>query len=233
MSQKENVSQTISHKLLNMIETGHFPPGSKLPTEKELTILFSVSRTTIREALSMLRAAGVIHSRQGGGSYVEETTSSTFFQHMQVESDDVETIKHLFEMRKVLEPEAAYLAALRRTPEQLNKMKQILKVMEEESIEKGTTAMNADIDFHSSIIRATNNPIMIQTLESLSYLYEKALDITLRPNEQLKLKRKAVYEEHQSILLAIELKEPELAKLQCQIHLRNAEKKLRLFLQDY
>ncbi|MBM7691689.1 GntR family transcriptional repressor for pyruvate dehydrogenase complex [Peribacillus deserti] len=233
MSQKESVSRTIARKLLNMIETGHFPPGSKLPTEKELTAFFSVSRAPIREALSMLRAAGFINSRQGGGSYVEETTNSTFFQHMHVENDDVETIKHLFEMRKVLEPEAAYLAALRRTPEQLNKMKQILMIMEEESIGQGTSAMKADIDFHSSIIRATHNPIMIQTLESLSSLYEKALNITLRPNEQLTLKRKTVYHEHQSILLAIESEEPDLAKLQCQIHLRNAEKKLSLFLQDY
>ncbi|MGG0285805.1 FadR/GntR family transcriptional regulator [Peribacillus butanolivorans] len=233
MSQKESVSQMISRELLNMIETGQFRPGSKLPTEKELTAHFSVSRAPIREALSMLRAAGVINSRQGGGSYVEETTSSTFIHRIQVERDDVENIKYLFEMRKILEPEAAYLAALRRTPKCLDQMKNILKRMKEESIEKGTTAIHSDIEFHSSIIKATQNPIMIQTLESLSTLYEKALNITLRPNEQLKRKRKAVYDEHQSILLAIEAEEPELAKLQCQIHLRNAEKKLSLFLQDY
>lgn len=216
-----------------MIETGQFPPGSKLPTEKELSALFSVSRVPIREALSMLRAAGVINSRQGGGSYVEETTNSTLLQNIHIKSDDVENIKHLFEMRKILEPEAAYLAALRRTPDHLKNMKGILRIMEDESIKKGTTAMNADIEFHRSIILATQNPIMITTLENLTSLYEKTLNITLRPNEQLKRKRKAVFNEHFNILQAIEAEEPELAKLQCQIHLRNAEKKLSLFLQDY
>lgn len=233
MSQKEKVSQIIARELLTMIETGEFPPGSKLPTEMQLTAHFGVSRMPIREALSMLRAAGVINSRQGGGSYVEETTNSTLLQGIRVESDDVENIKYLFEMRKILEPEAAYLAALRRTPEQLDKMKSILDRMENKSIEKGTTAMEEDIEFHRSIILSTQNPIMIQTLESLSSLYERALKITLRPNIDLKQKRKAVYNEHREILLAIEAEEPELAKLHCQIHLRNAEQKLSLFLQDY
>lgn len=66
MTQKEKVSQVIARELLTMIETGKFPPGSKLPTEMELTAQFGVSRVPIREALSMLRAAGVIKSRQGG-----------------------------------------------------------------------------------------------------------------------------------------------------------------------
>jgi len=74
---------------------------------------------------------------------------------------------------------------------------------------------------------------MIQMLESLSALYERALKITLQPNMKLKQKRQAVYKEHKDILLAIEAEEPELAKIQCVIHLKNAEKKLSLFLKDY
>ncbi|MDQ0220211.1 FadR family transcriptional regulator [Peribacillus cavernae] len=233
MPQKEKVSQTISRELLQLIESGKFPPGSKLPTEMELTAQFGVSRVPIREALSMLRAAGVISSRQGGGSYVEEATNSTLLQRIRIESDDVESIKYLFEMRKILEPEAAYLAALRRTSEQLEQMKQIVKKMEDESIDKGNSAMEADIEFHRSVILATQNPIMIQTLENLSSLYERTLKITLRPNAELVQKRRAVYNEHHNILLAIEVEEPELAKIQCLIHLKNAEKKLSLFLKDY
>lgn len=154
-------------------------------------------------------------------------------QRIRIESDDVEGIKHLFEMRKILEPEAAYLAALRRTPEQLERMKQVLKLLENESVDQGKSGMKADIEFHRAIILATQNPIMIQMLESLSSLYERALKITLQPNTELERKRKAVYKEHQNILLAIEAEEPELAKIQCTIHLKNAEKKLSLFLKDY
>lgn len=233
MSKKEKISQIISRELLNLIESGKFPPGSKLPTEMELTAQFGVSRVPIREALSMLRAAGVISSRQGGGTYVEEATNSALLQRIRIESDDVESIKYLFEMRKILEPEGAYLAALRRTPEQLERMKRIVKRMEDESIQKGTSAIDADIDFHHSVILATHNPIMIQTLENLSSFYKRALEITLRPNVELKQKREAVYNEHYNILSAIEAEEPELAKIQCLIHLKNAEKKLSLLLRDY
>lgn len=233
MSKKEKMSQIISRELLTMIETGQLPPGAKLPTEMELAARFGVSRIPIREALSVLRAAGVISSRQGGGSYVEETAGSALLQRIRIESDDVESIKHLFEMRKILEPEAAYLAALRRTPEQLEKMRQVLKLLENESVDQGKSGMKADIEFHRAIILATQNPIMIQMLESLSSLYERALKITLQPNTELERKRQAVYKEHQNILLAIEAEEPELAKIQCTIHLKNAEKKLSLFLKDY
>lgn len=233
MSQKEKVSQVIARELLSMIETGKFPPGSKLPTEMELTAQFGVSRVPIREALSMLRAAGIIMSRQGGGSYVEESTNSTTLKRIHIESDDIDNIKYLFEMRKILEPEAAYLAALRRTPEQLENMKRILGELENESIEKAKTARKEDIEFHRSIVWAAQNPIMIQLQDNLSSLYEKTLQITLRPNIELKQKREAVYKEHQDILLAIEAEEPELAKIMCQIHLRNAEEKISLFIPEY
>ncbi|TBL80129.1 FadR/GntR family transcriptional regulator [Paenibacillus thalictri] len=230
MAEKEKVSQTISRELLQRIESGEFPPGSKLPTEMELTAQFGVSRVPIREALSVLRAAGVISSRQGGGSYVEERSGGSALLHqIRIESDDVEAIKHLFEMRKILEPEAAYLAALRRTPEQLEMMNRALQWLESESADTGKLGSEADIEFHRLIMLATQNPIMIQMAESLSALYERALKITLRPNLGLIEKRKAVHQEHRDILSAIEREEPELAKIQCAIHLKNAEKKLSLY----
>ncbi len=88
MKQKEKVSQKISRELLLMIENGKFPPGSKLPTEMELADLFGVSRMPIREALSVLRAMGIISSQQGGGSYVEEVIPSALTQHFQIQKAD-------------------------------------------------------------------------------------------------------------------------------------------------
>ncbi|HZG83079.1 MAG TPA: FadR/GntR family transcriptional regulator [Brevibacillus sp.] len=226
---KEKLSQMISRELLKMIESGKYPPGSKLPTEMELAAQFGVSRIPIREALSVLRAAGVINSRQGGGSFVEENNGPNIFGNIHIESDDAEIIRHLFEMRKIMEPEAAYLAALRRTPEHLERMREALRWLEKEMADDSKIGMEADMEFHRSMIQATLNPIMIQAMESLSSLYERALQITLLPNLGLKQKRKAVYQEHQNILHAIEMEEPELAKIQCVIHLKNAEKKLDLF----
>lgn len=233
MQKKEKASQKVSRELVELIGNGTFPPGSKLPTEKELTERFNLSRVPIREALSMLRAAGIISSRQGGGSYVEESTNIAFIKGISIESDDVASIKHLFELRKILEPEAAFLAAQRRTPEQIEQMKDILKRLENESIAEGSSGKDTDIEFHRSIVAATQNPIMIQTQEALSAFYESCLQVTLYPNTKLKQRRKAVFQEHQQILAAIEAEEPELARIQSLIHLRNAEKKLSVVLKNF
>lgn len=227
---KEKLSQMISRELLKMIEAGKYPPGSKLPTEMELATQFGVSRIPIREALSVLRAAGLINSRQGGGSFVEENSGPNIFGNVHIENDDAEIIRHLFEMRKIMEPEAAYLAALRRTPEHLDCMREALRWLEVEMADDSKIGMEADMEFHRSMFLATLNPVMIQAMDNLSSLYKRALQITLYSNLGLKQKRKAVYQEHLNILLAIEMEEPELAKIQCAIHLKNAEKKLDLFL---
>ncbi|WP_400164417.1 FadR/GntR family transcriptional regulator [Brevibacillus sp. TJ4] len=227
---RAKLSQIISRELLEAIEAGKYPPGSKLPTENELAAQFGVSRIPIREALSVLRAAGVITSRQGGGSFVEERVGSGILHNIHIENEDAELIKHLFEMRKVLEPEAAFLAAQRRTPEHLERMWKALRWLEEELADENKITLEADLEFHRSMFLATQNPVMIQAMENLSSLYERALHITLQPNLGLKEKRKAVYKEHHDILLAIEMEEPELARIQCAIHLRNVEKKLSLFM---
>ncbi|MFC8689686.1 FadR/GntR family transcriptional regulator [Brevibacillus porteri] len=232
MSAREKISQKVSRELLQMIESGQFPVGSKLPTELELADRFGVSRVPIREALSILRAMGMVSSRQGGGTYVEDVSSHKIYSFA-IQHSDEESIKALFEMRKIFEPEAAYLAAIRRTVLDLEQLQNALDRIEEAIALNDTVNIGvADFDFHRLIVRATANPIMISTMESLAPLYEKSLAITLAPNMGLERKRKIMYKEHQDIFSAIEAEEPELAKVQCLIHLKNAEKKLLLFYQD-
>ena len=227
---KAKLSQVISRELAKAIESGKYPPGSKLPTEMELAAQFGVSRIPIREALSVLRAAGVITSRQGGGSFVEEKIGSNILNNLKIDHEDAELIKHLFEMRKIMEPEAAFLAAQRRTPEHLERMWEALRRLEEGLADQNKLTKEADMEFHRSMFLATQNPVMIQAMENLSSLYERALSITLQPNVGLIGKQKAVYKEHLDIFTAIEMEEPELAKIQCTIHLRNVEKKLSLYM---
>ncbi|MED1950246.1 FadR family transcriptional regulator [Brevibacillus nitrificans] len=232
MDKKEKISQKISRELLTMIEEGKFPPGSKLPTEMELSARFGVSRVPIREALSVLKAMGIITSQQGGGSYVEDIQPFSLIQHLNMHGGNAEHIRYLFEMRQILEPQAAYLAALRRTPEDLAEMHKVLKLLEDDLSTEDKTGVESDFAFHRALIQATHNPVMIQTMESLSSLYMSTLAITLKQNIGLKRKREIVYKEHQNIVLAIEAEEPELAKVQCSIHLKNAEKKLFLLFND-
>ena len=99
-------------------------------------------------------------------------------------------------MRKILEPEAAYLAASRRTSEELEKMREVLKWMEHDFNIKEKTGREADFEFHRSIIQATHNSVMVLMLENLSSVNNKVLDITLKQNVGLVRKREIVYKEH-------------------------------------
>ncbi len=228
MARKPKISQEISKQLIDMIKSGEFPPGSKLPSEMELTKRFMVSRASIREALSVLGAMGVISSHQGGGSYVEELNTASLMAPLQIRSSDAKQIKHLFEIRIILETEAAYLAALRRTQDDLQRMQDALKILQNDFSEDDKTGDEADFSFHRAMIEATHNPIMVYTLDTLSNFYRQVLSITLKQNIGLTSKRQQVYKEHEAIYLAIEAGQAELAKVQCAIHLKNVEKKLRL-----
>lgn len=227
---KTKISQEISKKLIAMIKSGGFSPGSRLPSEMDLAKMFGVSRATIREALSVLNAMGIVSSQQGGGHYIEEMDISSLLAPLQIGPADVRQIKHLFEIRGILETEAAYLAALRRTPEDLKRMYNALKNLEYDFSTDDKTGHEADFSFHREMIRAAHNPIMIYTMENLSKFYREVLALTLKQNIGLKRKRQQVYKEHEAIYLAIEAGQPELAKVQTAIHLKNAEKKLSLVM---
>ncbi|WP_134701150.1 FadR/GntR family transcriptional regulator [Ammoniphilus sp. YIM 78166] len=232
MEKKEKISQKIARELLAMIERKEIIPGSKLPTEMELAARFGVSRLPVREALSVLRSMGVIYSQQGGGSYVESKVPPSFYHPFEMDSSDAESIYHLFEIRRILEPEAAYLAALRRTPEDLEHLRNVLEWLKDDFIADDKTGQEADFEFHRAIIQAAHNPMMTYMFENLSALHKKILQMTLRQNLGLTRKKQIVYKEHENIFLAIEAEEPELAKVQCLVHLKNVEKKLHLFLHE-
>ncbi|BCJ87707.1 FadR/GntR family transcriptional regulator [Effusibacillus dendaii] len=230
MGKKPKISQTISQQLLTMINTGQFPAGSRLPSEMDLAAHFSVSRATIREALSVLNALGILSSRQGGGNYVEEVDVSSLLTQMQVQATDLQQMRHLFEIRIILETEAAYLAALRRTESDLEQMHNALQILKYDFSTNDKSGDEADFSFHQQMVRAAHNPIMLHTMTHLSDLYRKVLAITLKQNIGLPRKRQQVYKEHEDIYLAIEAGQPELAKVQCRIHLQNVQKKLDLIL---
>lgn len=227
---KEKVSQKIAKELITMIQQGKFSSGSKLPSETDLAKTFGVSRASIREALSVLKAMGIISSQQGGGSYVEEVDLRSFFQEMKIQPADKEQMKYLFEIRFVLETQAAYFAAQRRNQQDLENLEKALAKFSETMEKDEESGVDADIEFHRAMIQATHNPVMVHIMEDLSELYHKVLNITLSQNIGKRRKRRQVYREHEAIFHAIQDGEPELAKVQCAIHLQNVQKKFLLDL---
>ncbi len=151
-----------------LIERGEFSEGLRLPPESELADRFGVSRPVIREALSQLRAMGVIVSRKGSGSYVqkrpdrEPPAPAVGFGPV----NSLAQVRQCYDFRVSVEGDAACYAALNRTPEMLLTMRNALARMQA-AIAEGTVGMNADFEFHLAIARASGNEFYEAVMESM------------------------------------------------------------------
>lgn len=146
----------VASMLNKEIETGELNPGARLPTEQQLAEKFGVSRNVVREAIAQLRADGVVEARQGIGAFVlaPEQRAAIRIDREALKVDA--NMERLFELRRILETEAAALAAARREQSHLHAIKAALDRMGgEERWEEGS--IDADLLFHREIARATNN----------------------------------------------------------------------------
>ncbi|WP_246938543.1 FadR/GntR family transcriptional regulator [Bacillus pinisoli] len=216
---RKKVSHQVYEQLEMMIRDGKFPPNSKLPTENELAKMFGVSRSPIREALSVLAASGLIESRQGGGSWVKEVQMINMLDRFSFEMIEVEEVYHLLEMRTIIETEAAALAAERHTDQDIKELELALNAFRQTLEDEKSVGSEADFEFHRVIVRATYNPFFIQTIDNLADLYQKALHYSLKKNIGSTRKREEVFKEHEAIFLAIKERNKEKARQTMQHHL--------------
>ena len=188
---RDSLSKQVSDKLENMIESGEYKVGQKIPTEPELMQMFQVSRNTVREAVQSLTWSGILEVKQGAGTYVR--ASSRFNANMK-QKFEKESITDLAEARNCIEVTIAHLAASRR--EDIDK-EEITKAYECRRKLKAGCKENtkADIEFHMAIASACHNSIMIDLYKTLydyleSYIDERNLDIKLDIEEVERLHKK-------------------------------------------
>lgn len=164
-----SLSKQVSDQLEQMIESGEYEVGERIPTEPELMEMFQVSRNTVREAVQSLTWAGVLEVKQGDGTYVR--ASNRFHANMKQKYAQV-SIEDISVARNAIEVTVANLAAQKRTEEDI---KTITAAYEKrkaasENIKENT---KADIDFHMRIAEACHNVILIDLYQSISdYLEE-------------------------------------------------------------
>ena len=141
-----------------IIYTGAYPPGGRLPPERELAEKFSVSRPTVREAIIALEAQGFVRIKSGSGIYIlpHSEDGKTSNQGTLRDASAFE----LTEARAILEGEAAALAARMITPEQLTALEQALTELGDEYQNGELLSERADEDFHRIIADATHNPFI-------------------------------------------------------------------------
>ncbi|MNI04490.1 HTH-type transcriptional regulator LutR [compost metagenome] len=225
------IYEEIADQIKEQITSGKLLPGDKLPSTRELTERFQVGRSTVREALSALKAMGLVEIHQGEGSYVRKVNPSD------VEMPPLEslimsriTILELLEARKSLEISNAALAAEKRTEEDLKAFKLILELMKN-NLGDETQGEKADIAFHLTLAKATHNSIIVRLLETISTQMELAIRETRRlqmySNKSVSTQ---LWEEHQAIFEAIEAGNASLAQEKMKLHLFHVERVLLQFL---
>ncbi|MGJ9384863.1 FadR/GntR family transcriptional regulator [Salipaludibacillus sp. CF4.18] len=221
----KKIYDLVAEQLTEMIISGEYEPGHRLSSVEKLAAEFDVGRSAIREALSALKAMGLIEIHQGEGTFVKKNNydiSKKLIPSIMVKED----LRQLFEVRKLNETGAASIAALNRTDEDLGRMSSILNNMGL-SYGNGELGEKGDIDFHMAIVRATNNPMLERLMETISSTVQESMkearQVFLYSNRQ---KMELLHIEHQAIYEAIKNKNAEKAFNLMMSHITGVEKEL-------
>ncbi|MCI0714368.1 MAG: FadR family transcriptional regulator [Chloroflexi bacterium] len=150
------------------IEDGTLNPGDKLPPERELGEQFGVSRTVVREAVKALRQKGLVRIYPGKGTFITDNTSQVMRDSigLMVKIDQDKGLANLMQVRAMLEPEIAALAARMAAPEDLAEMEQAIAAMDE-ALDNADQYVEADQHFHDSLARATQNELILRLINPI------------------------------------------------------------------
>ncbi|MGV9801049.1 FadR/GntR family transcriptional regulator [Mycobacterium sp. NPDC003449] len=220
-----SASQRVVGGLKDKIFAGDLPPGHKLPSESELIEEFGVSRTVVREAVTRLRAEGLVETFQGRGSFVLAVPEPTSFT---VESAAIRTHRDVLDMvdfRLGVECEAAALAAARLDDRGSEAVRAALADFVAAAPQD---AVEADFRFHRAIAEVSGNRFYVDLLDSLGpmmiMLARTRLGDTHSITDAAHAER--VRREHDEVAAAVIAREPDLARAAMRLHLGNTRRRL-------
>ena len=208
--------EQIVQQIEESIVKGDLKPGDQLPAERDLAQRFGVSRTAVREAVKALREKGLVEAYSGKGTFITDGTTQAVRQSLDliVKIGQTEGTNHLAELRAILEPEIAALAAARIQDPELTTMRDAVSVMDA-SGEDPQAYIEADLDFHLALAEAAANPLILSLLDSIvGLLREQRLRIFRVPGGP---ERGQIH--HKRILEAVERRDIEKAREAMRAHL--------------
>lgn len=226
----QKIYEQIVDQIGQLVAEGHLKPGDRLPSERELVERFQVSRASIREAISALEMMGLIEVRSGEGTYIRQVNIDSVVAPLAwmlfIEKD---TDLELYEARKILEVQAAGLAAERAEEDELSEMFEALEVMRID-LQIQRLGEDADHHFHYAIARATHNKILFRLMNTISDTMRKTLKSSRRKLYEDRSTPNKLYKEHYSIYEAIKKHEVEKAQKLMLDHLVGVETQLAKYL---
>lgn len=208
----EQIVEQIEHSILK----GVLKPGDQLPAERELAQQFGVSRTAVREAVKTLREKGLVEAYSGRGTFVTDGTSQAMRESLDllIKIGQQEGSTHLAELRQILEPEIAALAATRIEEQLVATMREAVAVMDR-SLRNPDAYIEADLDFHLALAEAAGNPLVLSLIDSIvGLLREQRMGIFYVEGGP----ERGQYH-HKRIFQAIEKRDPDAAREAMRAHL--------------
>ncbi|MDD3268387.1 MAG: FadR/GntR family transcriptional regulator [Syntrophomonadaceae bacterium] len=218
----KKIYEEIMEQLKDMISSGELKPGEKLPSEREMSDSLGVSRASVREALTALEALGILEIRPGEGTFVRETSVSRIFEPLaMVLAVERNPGVQMMEVRRILETEAAALAAMRASEEHLKNIDEILDKMK--NSDRIPEAVDYDLKFHYSIAEASQNTILVRMMNTVADLMHHAFRSNREKFYADPVKGQRTIHEHEAIAAAIRARNPGLAREKMLEHINHIE----------
>jgi GntR family transcriptional repressor for pyruvate dehydrogenase complex len=214
--QASRLYERIVDQIEDSIFSGALKPGEQLPPERELAIQFGVSRTAVREAVRTLHEKGLVEAYSGRGTFVTKGRSKGIRELLNnlLASEQADAAVYLAEVREILEPEIAALAALRIGDQTLATLREAVAVMDR-SADDPDAFVEADLDFHLALAEAVGNPVILSILDSIVVLLRdqrrKICTLSVGPPRG--------QAHHKEILSALEQRDPEKTRIAMKAHM--------------
>ncbi len=221
-----DLPSVVADEIRNWIAAGKLAPGDKLPTERELSEKYQVSRVVVREATSRLRHEGLAVAHQGKGVFVASLDDNRFLQITKQSLSRPEDYRKLYELRLMLETGAAALAAEHCDDNDLRVLQEALEVMRSiENLER--KYVDADLSFHRAVSAATKNPFLSIMTSFVDSRLRESIALAARSLDFASMV-KVTLAEHVAIFEGIRDRDPRRAEEAMHQHLGNASQRLGL-----
>jgi GntR family transcriptional regulator, transcriptional repressor for pyruvate dehydrogenase complex len=215
--QTSRLYEQIVQQIEDSIEQGALKPGQQLPAERALALQFGVSRTAVREAVKALHEKGLVEAYPGRGTFITSGSSKAIRLTLDrmIKTGSADGTVHLTEVREMLEPEIAALAATRAREENLEELKEAVGIMDDAK-QDPDAYIEADLDFHLALAEAAANPLILSLIDSIvGVLREQRMRIFKVDGGP----ERGQYH-HKRILEAVENRDPAGARAAMRAHLR-------------
>ncbi|MDV7339352.1 FCD domain-containing protein [Terasakiella sp. A23] len=223
------ISDVVAQQLEKNILQGIWSPGDKLPPERELATQMSVSRPSLRTAIQQLEKQGLVETRQGGGTYVQNFLAPSLTDPlMQMFQTNPDTAMDFVEFRSIIEGNAAYLAAMRSTDADRELLQACFESMEEAHEDDDPhSEAEIDADFHLIIAESSHNAVLLHIMRAMVNILREGVFYNRMQLYTRRGARDLLLKQHRAIYEPIMAGDPDQARQAAKAHLAYVQEIMR------